>query len=114
VDQLHHDEHGENVFFTGSQLFQDKKIDLIAHHADNLHSIKDIRVLIGGETIKGQLDALLDLTRTFQLRQKPVAIPKKTGSSLQADAGTEALFNRSQQDGPGGFAPRRLVRKKLD
>ncbi|KAA1123077.1 hypothetical protein PGTUg99_000169 [Puccinia graminis f. sp. tritici] len=114
VDQLHQDEHGENAFFTGSQLFQDKKIDLIAHHADNLRSIKDIRVLIGGETIKGQLDALLDLTHTFQLRQKPVAIPKKTGSSLRADAATEALVNRSQKDGPGGFAPRRSVRKKLD
>jgi hypothetical protein len=112
VDELHQNEHGENAFFTPSQLFQDKKIDLIAHHADKLLTSNDIRVLIGGETIKGQLDALLTLTKTFQLRKKPTSMPKKTATSSRAEAATQALVNRiSNSQTPATVIPRRSGRK---
>ncbi|POW05922.1 hypothetical protein PSTT_09343 [Puccinia striiformis] len=55
VEELHQKHHGENSFFTASNLFQDNKIDLIAQHADNITNTKQLGVLIGGEMIEDDI-----------------------------------------------------------
>ncbi|POW12633.1 hypothetical protein PSTT_04205 [Puccinia striiformis] len=76
VDQLHLRNHGEHAFFTSEQLFQDDKIDIIAHNADRL------------------LDAIMELTENFQRRTKPAPTPKTTTATARAMAATQAITDR--------------------
>ncbi|KAH9470239.1 hypothetical protein Pst134EA_007504 [Puccinia striiformis f. sp. tritici] len=94
VDQLHLRNHGEHAFFTSEQLFQDDKIDIIAHNADRLVNVKQLGVLIGGEMIRGQLDAIMELTENFQRRTKPALTPKTTTAAARAMAATQAITDR--------------------
>ncbi|EFP89954.1 uncharacterized protein PGTG_16242 [Puccinia graminis f. sp. tritici CRL 75-36-700-3] len=115
VEELHLRDHGENSFFTSSELFQDAKIELIAHNADHLVNVKQLGVLIGGEMVAGQLDCLMELTKKFQLRIKPTPIPKKTAAAIRAEAATSAINNRiAKPTGPVKSALRRSGRKSQD
>ncbi|KAI7949863.1 hypothetical protein MJO28_008684 [Puccinia striiformis f. sp. tritici] len=95
VHELYLRYHGENSFWTADQLFPDKKMDLIAHHADNLANVQQLEILIGGETIEGQLDALMELTIGFQRRIIPVPVPKKSAVAIRAEAATKAIAERA-------------------
>ncbi|POW04952.1 hypothetical protein PSTT_10055 [Puccinia striiformis] len=114
VEELHQKHHGENSFFTASNLFQDNKIDLIAQHADNITNTKQLGVLIGGEMIEGQLDALMELTTDFQTRPRPAPIPKKTPATSRAEAATQAITNLinkpSAPQAPGEVTRRKSTR----
>ncbi|KAI7943625.1 hypothetical protein MJO28_011274 [Puccinia striiformis f. sp. tritici] len=111
VEELHQKHHGENSFFTASNLFQDNKIDLIAQHADNIDNTKQLGVLIGGEMIEGQLDALMELTTDFQTRPRPAPIPKKTPATSRAAAATQAITNRINKPS-APRAPGEVTRRK--
>ncbi|POW15806.1 hypothetical protein PSHT_07035 [Puccinia striiformis] len=94
VDELHLRGHSTNRFYDSTQLFREEKLELVALNADKISDAEELELLIGGEMIDGQLDALMQLTRTFQNRVKPAPISNKTAAASRAEAATQAISQR--------------------
>ncbi|POW21733.1 hypothetical protein PSHT_02101 [Puccinia striiformis] len=95
VDELHLRGHSTNRFYDSTQLFREEKLELVALNADKISDAEELELLIGGEMIDGQLDALMQLTRTFQNRVKPAPISNKTAAASHAEAATQAISQGS-------------------
>ncbi|POW13687.1 hypothetical protein PSTT_03636 [Puccinia striiformis] len=93
-DELHLRGHSTNRFYDSTQLFREEKLELVALNADKISDAEELELLIGGEMIDGQLDALMQLTRTFQNRVKPAPISNKTAAASRAEAATQAISQR--------------------
>ncbi|KAI7962337.1 hypothetical protein MJO28_000431 [Puccinia striiformis f. sp. tritici] len=94
VDELHLRGRSTNRFYDSTQLFREEKLELVALNADKISDAEELELLIGGEMIDGQLDALMQLTRTFQNRVKPAPISCKTAAASRAEAATQAISQR--------------------
>ncbi|KAH9460132.1 hypothetical protein Pst134EB_008331 [Puccinia striiformis f. sp. tritici] len=94
VDELHLRGRSTNRFYDSTQLFREEKLELAALNADKISDAEELELLIGGEMIDGQLDALMQLTRTFQNRVKPAPISNKTAAASRAEAATQAISQR--------------------